>query len=72
MDRFNSALAYVYARGYFDGRANGWTDIEWMTPEEVGIYAEGYDRGVTDYCQYDEPEATDQQAAKEGYFSPVL
>ena len=59
MNRFNYALAYVYARGYFDGRANGSgnTPLDWMTPEEVGIYAEGYDRGVSDYCQIDNPEA---------------
>lgn len=51
-------LAYVYARGYHDGRVNGWTDLEWMTPEEVGIYGRGYDKGVLDYNQYDEPKAT--------------
>lgn len=62
--------AYVYARGYYDGRASGatQTDLDWMTPEEVGIYGAGYDRGVTDYCQYDDPEATDQKSAAEGYF----
>ena len=49
---------YVYARGYYDGRAKGAgeTPLDWMTPEEVGIYAEGYDRGVADYCKFDEPE----------------
>ena len=48
--------AYVYARGYFDGRANGSREmnLDWMTPEEVGIYGEGYDKGVTDYCNLDE------------------
>lgn len=53
-------LAYVYARGYYDGRAKGddETQLDWMTPEEVGIYANGYDRGVSDYHNYDEPKAT--------------
>lgn len=49
MGEFNSALAYVYARGYFDGRVNSTTTLDWMTPKEVGIYAEGYDRGVSDH-----------------------
>lgn len=50
------AMAYVYARGYHDGRVKGWcdTEIEWMTPEEVGVYAQGYDKGVADYCDLDE------------------
>ena len=52
------SLAYVYARGYHDGRANGCqTDLEWMTPEEVGIYGRGYDKGVSDYQEYDEPKS---------------
>jgi hypothetical protein len=64
-------MAYVYARGYFDGRSNGVreTNLDWMTPEEVGIYSNGYDRGVTDYCELDEPEVTDQKAALEGYLT---
>ena len=55
MNRFDSALAYVYARGYFDGRVNGYedTDLDWMTPEEVGIYAQGYDKGVADFSDLD-------------------
>ena len=52
-------MAYVYARGYYDGRAEGArnTELDWMTPEEVGIYGAGYDRGITDYCEYDEPQS---------------
>lgn len=48
--------AYVFARGYFDGRANGnkETPLDWMTPEEVGIYGAGYDRGISDFCEFDE------------------
>lgn len=49
------SLAYIYARGYYDGRVNGCeeTDLDWMTPEEVGIYAKGYDRGVADFEDFD-------------------
>ena len=52
------SLAYVYARGYYDGRAEGaiQTELDWMTPEEAGIYGAGYDKGVADYCEYDEPK----------------
>lgn len=50
------SLAYIYARGYYDGRATGAgeTPLDWMTPEEAHIYATGYDRGVADYCEFDE------------------
>lgn len=56
-------LAYIYARGYFDGRVNGYegTDLDWMTPEEVGIYARGYDRGVADFEQYGEEIETGER-----------
>ena len=56
-------LAYVYARGYFDGRANGYenTPLDWMTPEEVGIYGHGYDCGVADYCEFDEKIETGER-----------
>jgi hypothetical protein len=49
-------LAYIYARGYYDGRVNGYeyTNIGWMSPVEVAIYARGYDRGVADFDQYGE------------------
>ncbi len=50
---------YVYARGYYDGRANDTreTNLDWMTPEEVGIYAEGYDRGVSDHSRFDKAKS---------------
>jgi len=49
-------LAYVYARGYYDGRNYGYEDTgqEWMTDEERHIYQTGYERGVSDYCEIDE------------------
>ena len=51
--------AYIYARGYYEGRANGdWREeLTWMTPEEVAIFGQGYDRGVVDYHNYDESAA---------------
>lgn len=57
------SLAYIYARGYYDGRVNGYesTDLDWMTPEEVGIYARGYDRGVADFCEFDENIVTGER-----------
>ena len=53
------AMAYVYARGYHDGRVKGWcdTEIEWMTDEEKHTYNEGFDKGVADYCAIDEKGA---------------
>jgi hypothetical protein len=52
----NYTIAYTYALGYFDGRANGYenTPLDWMNAEEAGIYGRGYDRGVSDYCEFDE------------------
>ena len=56
-------LAYIYARGYYDGRVNGYeqTPLDWMTPEEVGIYASGYDRGVADFEEFGEPVETGER-----------
>lgn len=59
--RANSyAMHYVYARGYHDGRSKGWCDtpIEWMNEEEKLAYSEGYDKGVSDYCDLDELKST--------------
>ena len=55
----DQSLAYVYARGYFDGRTYGYekTHQEWMTDEERQIYREAYERGVSDYCELDESES---------------
>lgn len=52
----NYSLAYVYARGYFDGRAQGYTDMDkdWMTDQEKEVFEEGFQRGVSDYCEFDE------------------
>ena len=53
------SMAYLYARGYFDGRANAFkiTSLHWMTPEEVAIYGRGYDKGIADYNKLDEGKA---------------
>ena len=52
----NHTIAYTYARGYFDGRTYGYEASlqEWFNEEERAAYLEGYDKGVTDYCEYDE------------------
>lgn len=46
---------YWYARGYYDGRRAG---VEGrpdnLTDEEEQSYSEGYERGVADFCEYDE------------------
>lgn len=47
---------YWYARGYFDGRTNG-EDIcpENITDSEVLSYKRGFETGVADWCDLDEP-----------------
>lgn len=52
----NYTIHYVYARGYYDGRTHGYEESlqEWFTDEERSAYMEGYDRGVSDYCEFDE------------------
>ena len=49
-------LAYIFARGYYDGRMTGGTDMDkdWMTAAELEAFNWGYDRGVSDYHNYDE------------------
>lgn len=52
---------YVYAIGYYDGRAVGHKRPDDMRP--VGAFAfrykEGYERGVSDYCE-EEIEPSDE------------
>ena len=44
------SLAYVYARGYYDGRANcKIADLSWMTDEERNIYGRGFNAGIDDF-----------------------
>lgn len=52
-------LAYVYARGYYDGRTHGYEDSlqEWFVDDEREAYQAGYDKGVSDYCEHDEPKS---------------
>ena len=52
----NYTIAYTYARGYYDGRTHGYEASlqEWFNEEERAAYLEGYDRGVSDYCEFDE------------------
>ena len=54
---------YWYARGYHDGRAIGagvgeGLDTIGNRPEDAPnrvAYKEGYDKGVADYCDLDQP-----------------
>ena len=49
-------LKLWFSRGYYDGRAKGWEDINYdeLTDYEKEAYGQGYDSGVTDYCLLDE------------------
>jgi hypothetical protein len=50
----NHQQLYAYALGYYQGRAVGSWELEgWEDMNEVEQYAyrEGYDRGVSDYCE---------------------
>ena len=49
-------VAYAYARGYYDGRANGTEDNTFLLPEEREAYSIGYQTGVADYCMEAHPE----------------
>lgn len=50
-------LNYWYARGYFDGRTHGnqesLSDDIALSDQERRAYTQGYDTGVTDYCDMD-------------------
>jgi hypothetical protein len=46
----------AYAVGYFYGRAEGsygQTDFDYMSESETHSFKLGYDRGVSDFCDYD-------------------
>lgn len=45
---------YEYAKGYFDGRAEGIYNNPYEDSEKHHHYKLGYDRGVADYCHYNE------------------
>ena len=43
------SLAYIYARGYYDGRSKGsLSDLTWMNDKELEIYGEGFNAGIDD------------------------
>lgn len=49
----NPMTYYAYARGYYDGRVNGFTDDTFgddFGSYLVASYKAGYDKGVADYC----------------------
>lgn len=45
---------YSYAVGYYDGRAEGVYNNPYEDREMSHAYKMGYDRGVADYCHYEE------------------
>jgi hypothetical protein len=45
---------YAYAIGYYDGRAEGVYNNPYEDKEMAHNYKIGYDRGVADYCHYEE------------------
>ena len=56
----NALVFYAYARGYHDGRVNGYEDEaykehleELHSAECQHAYRVGYDSGVSDYCYFD-------------------
>ena len=52
----NHQQLYAYALGYHQGRVVGkWEYAGWETMNMVEMHAfrEGYDRGVSDYCEHD-------------------
>jgi hypothetical protein len=53
----NTRALYWYARGYYDGRSEGVRDdnVTEYPDADRQAYKDGYDRGVTDYCDYDDP-----------------
>lgn len=49
-EQFNMNHVRAYVAGYYDGRANGWENNDFMLDMERHMYKLGYDAGVTDYC----------------------
>ena len=53
----------AYALGYYHGRVNGYESRpEFYKDAEKFWYGEGYQRGVSDYCELD--EETNQEQTK--------
>jgi len=46
--------AYAYAIGYWDGRSKGVGDNKFKNDESRVAYGCGYERGVSDFCDFDE------------------
>ena len=63
----NTRTLYWYARGYYDGRRFGYyyDDSDLMNYAEADrqAYKDGYDRGVEDYCEYDDPTTAGEETA---------
>jgi hypothetical protein len=44
----------AYALGYFEGRVLGVESHDQKNDKERYFYKQGYDRGVVDFCEFDE------------------
>lgn len=52
---------YWYARGYYDGRADGAeASTDGLSASQAHSYTSGYMRGVTDFCIIDNNEGDKQ------------
>ena len=50
------AELYAYARGYYDGRAEGSENCPFEMDDARAYYRQGYEAGVSDYCKENHPE----------------
>ncbi len=53
LNNFDYNLAQAYALGYYHGRAVGTENDPYVSDDLRFLYSEGYQRGVTDYCDLD-------------------
>lgn len=47
---------YAYALGYYAARALGCYDCPFKDDAERHAYQQGYDRGMADWAEFDEPD----------------
>lgn len=50
---YDNLRAYAYALGYYDGRLVGYENNVFEDDLDRHSYKQGYDAGVTDYCNWD-------------------
>jgi hypothetical protein len=54
--------AYWFARGYYDGRSEGVEVDHDLAPSASYSYKQGYQAGVSDYCELDINDGVDSQS----------